>query len=292
MSEASTQITPTVRIKKLPNLPKPEQTRIFAVANQKGGVGKTTSTVNLAAAMALSGLHVLVVDIDPQGNASTALAIGHPVGTPDVYSVLVEGKPLSAIVQSCPTIPGLFVAPATVDLAGAEIELVSVVAREYRLARAIDGYIAEHKTKHGRQIDYVLIDCPPSLGLLTLNALVAAKEVLIPIQCEYYALEGVGQLIANVELVREHLNPLLDVSTILMTMFNSTTKLSQQVVEEVRSHFGDRVLTAVVPRAVRLSEAPSYSQTIFTYDGSSIGAQSYLAAATEITNKIIGTKHD
>ena len=255
-------------------------------------MGKTTSTVNLAAAMALSGLHVLVVDIDPQGNASTALAIEHPVGTPDVYSVLVEGKPLSAIVQSCPTIPGLFVAPATVDLTGAEIELVSVVAREYRLARAIDGYIAEHKAKHGRQIDYVLIDCPPSLGLLTLNALVAAKEVLIPIQCEYYALEGVGQLIANVELVREHLNPLLDVSTILMTMFNSTTKLSQQVVEEVRSHFGDRVLTAVVPRAVRLSEAPSYSQTIFTYDGSSIGAQSYLAAATEITNKIIGTKHD
>jgi chromosome partitioning protein len=292
VSEASTQITPTVRIKKLPNLPKPEQTRVFAIANQKGGVGKTTSTVNLAAAMALSGLHVLVVDIDPQGNASTALAIEHPVGTPDVYSVLVEGKPLSAIVQSCPTIPGLFVAPATVDLAGAEIELVSVVAREYRLARAIDGYIAEHKAKHGRQIDYVLIDCPPSLGLLTLNALVAAKEVLIPIQCEYYALEGVGQLIANVELVREHLNPLLDVSTILMTMFNSTTKLSQQVVEEVRSHFGDRVLTAVVPRAVRLSEAPSYSQTILTYDGSSIGAQSYLAAATEITNKIIGTKHD
>lgn len=292
VSEASTQITPTVRIKKLPNLPKPEQTRVFAIANQKGGVGKTTSTVNLAAAMALSGLHVLVVDIDPQGNASTALAIEHPVGTPDVYSVLVEGKPLSAIMQSCPTIPGLFVAPATVDLTGAEIELVSVVAREYRLARAIDGYIAEHKAKHGRQIDYVLIDCPPSLGLLTLNALVAAKEVLIPIQCEYYALEGVGQLIANVELVREHLNPLLDVSTILMTMFNSTTKLSQQVVEEVRSHFGDRVLTAVVPRAVRLSEAPSYSQTIFTYDGSSIGAQSYLAAATEITNKIIGTKHD
>ena len=292
MSEAGTQITPTVRIKKLPNLPKPQQTRVFAIANQKGGVGKTTSTVNLAAAMALSGLHVLVVDIDPQGNASTALAIEHPVGTPDVYSVLVEGKALSAIVQSCPTIPGLFVAPATVDLAGAEIELVSVVAREYRLARAIDGYLAEHKAKHGRQIDYVLIDCPPSLGLLTLNALVAAKEVLIPIQCEYYALEGVGQLIANVELVREHLNPLLDVSTILMTMFNSTTKLSQQVVEEVRSHFGDRVLTAVVPRAVRLSEAPSYSQTIFTYDGSSIGAQSYLAATTEITNKVIGTKHD
>jgi chromosome partitioning protein len=292
VSEVGTQITPTVRIKKLPNLPKPEQTRVFAIANQKGGVGKTTTTVNLAAAMALSGLHVLVVDVDPQGNASTALAIEHPVGTPDVYSVLVEGKPLSAIVQSCPTIPGLFVAPATVDLTGAEIELVSVVAREYRLARAIDGYLAEHQAKHGRKIDYVLIDCPPSLGLLTLNALVAAKEVLIPIQCEYYALEGVGQLIANVELVREHLNPLLDVSTILMTMFNSTTKLSQQVVEEVRSHFGDRVLTAVVPRAVRLSEAPSYSQTIFTYDGSSIGAQSYLAAATEIANKTIGTKHD
>ncbi|MGA1329690.1 MAG: ParA family protein, partial [Candidatus Nanopelagicales bacterium] len=192
MSEAVTQVTPTVRIKKLPDLPKPEQTRVFAIANQKGGVGKTTTTVNLAAAMALSGLHVLVVDVDPQGNASTALAIEHPVGTPDVYSVLVEGKPLSAIVQSCPTVPGLFVAPATVDLIGAEIELVSVVAREYRLARAIDGYLAEHQAKHGRKIDYVLIDCPPSLGLLTLNALVAAKEVLIPIQCEYYALEGVG----------------------------------------------------------------------------------------------------
>jgi chromosome partitioning protein len=281
---------PNVRIKKLPPLPKPVNTRIIAVANQKGGVGKTTTTVNLAAAMALSGLHVLVVDVDPQGNASTALAIDHHVGTPDVYAVMVEGQSFGSIVKECPAVPGLFGAPATIDLAGAEIELVNVVAREYRLARALEGYLSEHQAKHGRKIDYVFLDCPPSLGLLTLNALVAAKEILIPIQCEYYALEGLGQLLKNVELVREHLNPLLDVSTILMTMFNSTTKLSQQVVDEVRGHFGSRVLTSVVPRAVRLSEAPSHQQTIFTYDGTSVGAQTYLSAATEIANIGAGVK--
>ncbi len=263
-------------------LPHPDRTRVLTVANQKGGVGKTTSTVNLAAALALHGLEVLVVDFDPQGNASTALGIEHHTGVTNVYEVLVEELPLADVVAPVAAIPRLFGVPATIDLAGAEIELVSMVARETRLARALEAYLPEHQGRFGRRLDYVLIDCPPSLGLLTLNAMVAGREVLIPIQCEYYALEGLGQLLRNVELVRSHLNPDLRVSTILLTMFDGRTRLAAQVAAEVREHFGATVLDAVVPRSVRVSEAPSFGQTVLTYDPGSPGALAYLDAAREL----------
>ncbi len=255
-------------------LPRPERTRVFVVANQKGGVGKTTTTVNVAASLALHGARVLVIDLDPQGNASTALGIDHHAEVPSIYDVLIESKSLSEIVQPVPDVEGLFCAPATIDLAGAEIELVSLVARESRLSRAIESY--------EQPLDYILIDCPPSLGLLTVNALVAGAEVLIPIQCEYYALEGLGQLLRNVELVRGHLNPKLHVSTILLTMYDGRTRLASQVAEEVRSHFTNEVLRTSIPRSVRISEAPSYGQTVLTYDPNSSGSLSYLEAAKEI----------
>ncbi|WP_435839178.1 ParA family protein [Streptodolium elevatio] len=255
-------------------LPRPAETRVMVVANQKGGVGKTTSTVNLAAALALHGARVLVVDLDPQGNASTALGIDHHASVPSIYDVLVEGKDLAEVVQPVVDVEGLFCAPATIDLAGAEIELVSLVARESRLQRAIEAY--------EQPLDYILIDCPPSLGLLTVNALVAGREVVIPIQCEYYALEGLGQLLRNVELVRGHLNPQLHVSTILLTMYDARTRLASQVAQEVRDHFAAEVLNTSIPRSVRISEAPSYGQTVMTYDPGSSGALSYLEAAREI----------
>lgn len=255
-------------------LPRPEETRVMVVANQKGGVGKTTSTVNLAASLAMHGARVLVLDLDPQGNASTALGIDHHSDVPSIYDVLIEGRALADVVQPVPDMEGLFCAPATLDLAGAEIELVSVVARESRLQRALESY--------EQPLDYILVDCPPSLGLLTVNALVAGAEVLIPIQCEYYALEGLGQLLRNVDLVRGHLNPALHISTILLTMFDARTRLASQVAEEVRNHFGDAVLRTSVPRSVRVSEAPSYGQSVLTYDPGSTGALSYLEAAREI----------
>jgi chromosome partitioning protein len=255
-------------------LPRPERTRVMVVANQKGGVGKTTTTVNLAASLAMHGSRVLVVDLDPQGNASTALGIDHHAEVPSIYDVLIDSRPLAEVVQPVADVEGLFCAPATIDLAGAEIELVSVVARESRLLRALEAY--------QQPLDYVLIDCPPSLGLLTVNAMVAGAEVLIPIQCEYYALEGLGQLIRNVDLVRGHLNPALAISTIVLTMYDARTRLASQVAEEVRSHFGDSVLRTNIPRSVRLSEAPSYGQTVLTYDPGSTGALSYLEAAREI----------
>ncbi|WP_077060156.1 ParA family protein [Streptomyces sp. MP131-18] len=256
------------------SLPRPAQTRIMVVANQKGGVGKTTTTVNLAASLALHGARVLVIDLDPQGNASTALGIDHHAEVPSIYDVLIDSRPLSDVVQPVRDVEGLFCAPATIDLAGAEIELVSVVARESRLQRAISAY--------EQPLDYVFIDCPPSLGLLTVNALVAGAEVVIPIQCEYYALEGLGQLLRNVELVRGHLNPRLHVSTILLTMYDGRTRLASQVADEVRSHFGAEVLRTNIPRSVRISEAPSYGQTVLTYDPGSSGSLSYLEAAREI----------
>ncbi|HET6626111.1 MAG TPA: ParA family protein [Nocardioidaceae bacterium] len=265
-------------------LPRPDRTRVMVVANQKGGVGKTTTTVNIAAALAQHGMRVLVIDLDPQGNASTALSIDHHRGTPSTYDALVEGVPLVDVVQPSPEIEGLFVVPATIDLAGAEIDLVSLVARENRLRKAIHAFPPVFGTDEDR-LDYVLIDCPPSLGLLTLNALVAGDEMLIPIQAEYYALEGLGQLLETVEMVKAHLNPDLVVSTILLTMYDARTRLAAGVAEEVRSHFGGQVLRTAVPRSVRISEAPSYGQTVMTYDPGSPGALSYLEAAREMALK-------
>jgi chromosome partitioning protein len=256
--------------------PRPVARRVITVANQKGGVGKTTTTVNLAAALALNGARVLCVDLDPQGNASTGLGVAHGPGTPSVYDVLIRDVPL-ADVRVSTAIDGLSVVPATLDLAGAEIELVSSVAREFRLKKAIAAY--------PEPVDYVLIDCPPSLGLLTLNALVAAEEMVIPIQCEFYALEGLTQLLHTVDLVRSHLNGGLTVSSVLLTMYDARTRLSEQVADEVRRHFGPTVLDSVVPRSVRVSEAPSYGQSVLSYDPASRGAQAYLAAARELATR-------
>lgn len=255
-------------------MPRPPRTRLICVANQKGGVGKTTTTVNLSVALALHGNRVLVIDLDPQGNASTGLNVPHHAGVPNIYDCLINDVPLADVTQAVEGIPNLWCAPATIDLAGAEIELVSVVARESRLARAIAAYPGE--------LDYVFIDCPPSLGLLTVNALVAAQEVLIPIQCEYYALEGLNQLLNNINLVKQHLNPHLEVSTILLTMYDRRTRLADAVEQDVRNHFGDKVLQAVIPRNVRVSEAPSYGQSVMTYDPASRGAMSYFEAAQEL----------
>ncbi len=266
-------------------LPRPDKTRIFTVSNQKGGVGKTTTTVNIAAALAAAGLNVLVIDIDPQGNASTALGVEHHADVDSIYDVLINDFPLADVVAQCPDISNLICAPATIHLAGAEIELVSLVAREQRLRRAIDVY-AKTRAKNGdERLDYIFIDCPPSLGLLTVNAFCAAGEVLIPIQCEYYALEGLSQLLKNIEMIQKHLNADLEVSTILLTMYDGRTNLAAQVAAEVRQHFPDQVLGAVVPRSVRISEAPSYQQTVMTYDPSSSGALSYLEAAAEIAQR-------
>lgn len=267
-------------------LPRPSATRVFVVANQKGGVGKTTSTVNIAASLAQLGQRVLVIDLDPQGNASTALNVEHRRGVPSTYDLLVDGAALTDVLTPCPDIPNLDVVPATIDLAGAEIELVSVVAREQRLRKAVHGHAKVGDESAGDdRYDYVLIDCPPSLGLLTLNALVAGDEMMIPIQAEYYALEGLGQLLETVDMVRAHLNPDLAVSTILITMYDARTRLAAGVAEEVREHFGDQVLQTAIPRSVRVSEAPSYAQTVMTYDPGSPGALSYFEAAREIATK-------
>jgi len=260
---------------------KPPSPRTLTVANQKGGVGKTTTAVNLAAALARGGLRVLVIDNDPQGNASTALRIDHHAGTPSIYDVLIDEAPLESVIQPCPDLDGLYCAPATIDLSGAEIELVSMVSRENRLRRAIDQMI-EREPDASVHYDFILIDCPPSLGLLTINAFVAAKEVLIPIQCEYYALEGLSQLLKNINLIQAHLNPDLRLSTILLTMYDGRTNLAHEVAAEVREHFPQETLETTIPRSVRISEAPSYGQTVMTYDPRSSGALSYLEAAREI----------
>ncbi|GAA4282555.1 ParA family protein [Brevibacterium daeguense] len=264
--------------------PRPESTRIFTVANQKGGVGKTTTAVNIAAALANQGLSILVIDIDPQGNASTALGIEHSTDVNSIYDVLIDEMPMAEAVAQCPDFDHLQVVPATIDLAGAEIELVSLVARERRLHNALADYLRE-RDGAGDRVDYVIIDCPPSLGLLTVNAFVAANEVLIPIQCEYYALEGLSQLLNNIQLIQKHLNPALSVSTILLTMFDGRTNLSSQVAEDVRAHFPQEVLNVAIPRSVRISEAPSYRQTVITYEPNSSGALSYREAAEEIAHR-------
>ena len=262
-------------------LPLPKKTRIFTVANQKGGVGKTTTAVNLAAALAQSGARVLVIDLDPQGNASTALGVEHRSETASVYDVIINDAPMRDVVQSSPEFDGLWCVPATIHLAGAEIELVSLVAREQRLRTALDSYLGELD----EHFHYVFIDCPPSLGLLTINAFVAAREVLIPIQCEYYALEGLSQLLNNIKLIERHLNPKLDVSTILLTMYDGRTNLANQVVDEVRQHFPKQALETLIPRSVRISEAPSYGQSVITYDANSPGSLSYREAAAEIARR-------
>jgi len=262
-------------------VPKPSVTRIITISNQKGGVGKTTTTVNLASALASKGLQVLVIDLDPQGNASTALGIDHHADIKSIYEVLIDDVPIEKVVQVSPERPGLTCVPATIHLAGAEIELVSLVAREQRLRTAIETYLNTSMTPP----DYVLIDCPPSLGLLTVNAFVAAREVLIPIQCEYYALEGLSQLTRSIEMIRKHLNPELELSTILLTMYDSRTKLASQVAEEVKTHFPTQVLSTIIPRSVRVSEAPSYGKTVISYDHSSPGAIAYLEAAIELANR-------
>ena len=261
--------------------PYPDKTRIFTVANQKGGVGKTTTTVNLAAALARSGARVLVIDLDPQGNASTALSIEHRSDTISVYDVIINDEPIENVVQKSPEFEALYCIPATIHLAGAEIELVSMVAREQRLRTALDRFLEESADP----FHYVFIDCPPSLGLLTINAFVAAEEVLIPIQCEYYALEGLSQLLNNIRLIERHLNPKLSVSTILLTMYDSRTNLANQVVQDVREHFPDQVLNTLIPRSVRISEAPSYGQSVVSYDAYSPGSLSYLEAAAEIARR-------
>ena len=274
------------KVEEIVSLPRPPHPRVFVVANQTGGVGKTTTTVNLAAAMAVKGLRVLVIDLDPQGNTSTALDIVHTEGTPGVYEALVDGEAIDALVQPCPAHPTISVLPASIDLAGAEIELVSLVARETRLDKALQTYLAE-SADAGDPYDYVYIDCPPSLGLLTVNAMVAGREVLIPIQCEYYALEGLGQLLRNIDLVKAHLNPKLQVTTILLTMYDARTNLSAGVAAEVRQHFGELVLDTAIPRSVRISEAPSYQQSVVSYDPNSSGSLSYIEAAREIAEAAV-----
>ena len=249
--------------------------RVIAVANQKGGVGKTTTSVNLGACLAELGYRTLVVDLDPQGNASTGLGIETRGLEASMYHVIMHDTPLENVIEPA-AVKNLFVAPASLDLAGAEIELVPAFSRETRLKRAIEGVLDDY--------DFVLIDCPPSLGLLTVNGLAAAREVLVPIQCEYYALEGLGQLLRNVDLVRRNLNPDLQVSTIVCVMYDARTKLADQVVQEVREHFGDKVCRTVVPRTVRLSEAPSHGQPIITYDSASRGAVAYRQVAKEVSN--------
>ncbi|MEO7147607.1 MAG: ParA family protein [Terrimesophilobacter sp.] len=262
-------------------LPLPSATRVFTVANQKGGVGKTTTTVNLAAALAKTGARVLVVDLDPQGNASTAVGVDHRAETVSVYDVVINDEPMALVVQKSPEFDTLYCIPATIHLAGAEIELVSMVAREQRLRTALEKFLEDSE----HPFHYVFIDCPPSLGLLTINAFVAASEVLIPIQCEYYALEGLSQLLSNIELIERHLNPNLTMSTILMTMYDGRTNLANQVVADVREHFPEQVLTTLIPRSVRISEAPSYGQSVISYDTNSSGSLSYLEAAAEIAHR-------
>ena len=254
-------------------LPKPRHPRIIAVANQKGGVGKTTTAVNLGAGLAERGLRVLVVDLDPQGNASTGLGLNIRELEATMYDVLLDDVPIEDCIEPS-EVRNLFVAPASLDLAGAEIELVAAMSRELRLRSAL----APVKDDY----DYILIDCPPSLGLLTLNAFAAVGEVLVPIQCEYYALEGLGQLLHNVELVQKALNPDLEVSTVVLVMYDARTTLAEDVAPDVRQHLGDKVTNTVIPRTVRLSEAPSYGQPITTFDPKSRGAWAYRRLAEEV----------
>ncbi|HUR18468.1 MAG TPA: AAA family ATPase [Acidimicrobiales bacterium] len=252
----------------------PPLPRVMAIANQKGGVGKTTTAVNLGAALAEIGYRVLVIDLDPQGNATTGLGINPRNLESSIYDVLLRDIPIDDCIEPT-SVRNLFVCPATIDLAGAEIELVPAFSRELKLRRAVEQVVDD--------FDFFLIDCPPSLGLITVNGLAAASEVIVPIQCEYYALEGLGQLMRNVGLVQSNLNPRLEMTTIILTMYDARTKLSDQVAAEVRSHFGARVCRNIVPRTVRLSEAPSFGQPIIVFDPTSRGAIAYRELAKEVS---------
>ena len=255
---------------------KPATTRIFTVANQKGGVGKTTTTVNIAAALSMGGLRVLVIDLDPQGNASTALGVPHR-DTAGIYEVLMGDSTITSVIQKVAGFPALDCVPSNSSLANAEVNLVSMVARELRLKEALDEIFPNY--------DYIFIDCPPSLGLLTINALAAARELLIPIQTEYYALEGLSQLLETYDVVKKRLNAKLDLSTIILTMFDGRTRLSNDVAANVRAHFPKELIDIPIPRAVRVSEAPSYNQTVMTYDPLSPGAIAYMQVAREIAER-------
>ncbi|NCV44208.1 MAG: ParA family protein [Actinobacteria bacterium] len=264
-------------------MPRPISTRIFTVANQKGGVGKTTSAVNIAAALAMGGLRTLVIDLDPQGNASTAFGVQRDEVN-GMYEVIIKDLPVKDAALKVPGYPALEIIPATQSLANAEVELVPLVARELRLKRALTNYLNENAAR-GERFDYVIIDCPPSLGLLTINALVAADELLIPIQCEYYSLEGLTLLLHTVTLIQEHLNQNLKLTTIVLTMYDGRTRLANDVAEEIRKHYPNELIDIPIPRAVRVSEAPSYGQTVMTYDPGSNGADAYARVAREIARR-------
>ncbi len=261
-------------------MPRPISTRIFTVANQKGGVGKTTSAVNIGAALAMGGLRTLIIDLDPQGNASTAFGVARDEVN-GMYEVIIKALPIKDAALKVPGYPALEVIPATQSLANAEVELVPLVARELRLKKALTTYLNEAANR-GERFDYVIIDCPPSLGLLTINALVAADELLIPIQCEYYSLEGLSLLLHTVSLIQEHLNQNLKLTTIVLTMFDGRTRLANDVADEIRKHYPKELIDIPIPRAVRVSEAPSYGQTVMTYDPGSNGAEAYARVAREI----------
>jgi chromosome partitioning protein len=272
--ETSTKVVGVRRLKEA--MAKPASTRIFTIANQKGGVGKTTTTVNIAAALSMGGLRVLVIDLDPQGNASTALGVEHRSAA-GVYEVLMGDAQISEVIQKVAGFPALDCVPSNTSLANAEINLVSMVARELQLKAAIDEVSANY--------DYIFIDCPPSLGLLTINAFAGSKELLIPIQTEYYALEGLSQLLETYSVVKKRLNPSLNLSTIVLTMFDGRTRLSNDVAANVRAHFPVELIDIPIPRAVRVSEAPSYNQTVMTYDPLSPGAIAYMQVAREIAER-------
>jgi chromosome partitioning protein len=262
---------------------KPASLRIITVANQKGGVGKTTTTVNLAAALSMGGLRVAVIDLDPQGNASTALGVEH-LENAGIYEVLMGDLTMSQAIQKVKGFPSLECVSSNTSLAQAEIELVPMVAREMRLKDAIDE-LATQRIAAGEPLDYIFIDCPPSLGLLTINALTAAKEMLIPIQCEYYALEGLSQLLKTYELVKKRLNSSLKLSTFVLTMFDGRTRLANDVADEIRKHYPNELIDIPIPRAVRVSEAPGFNQTVMTYDASSPGAIAYMSIARELAER-------
>ena len=280
-SRETKKVIGTRRLKEA--MAKPASLRIITVANQKGGVGKTTTTVNLAAALSMGGLRVAVIDLDPQGNASTALGVEH-LENAGIYEVLMGDLTMSQAIQKVKGFPSLECVSSNTSLAQAEIELVPMVAREMRLKDAIDE-LATARIEAGEPLDYIFIDCPPSLGLLTINALTAAKEMLIPIQCEYYALEGLSQLLKTYELVKKRLNSSLKLSTFVLTMFDGRTRLANDVADEIRKHYPNELIDIPIPRAVRVSEAPGFNQTVMTYDASSPGAIAYMSVARELAER-------